>query len=349
MLRYLTAGESHGKGYLGILDGLPSGIVIDQDFVLDRLKKRREAIGRGERKNIEQDVFEFFGGVHQNKTTGAPLGVLIPNKDVWTEEQLKGRLLDCVRPGHADFVGAKKYATEARIVSERASARHTIASVVLGAVCRLALLQLGIQIKGEVVSLGNLALPTDQIVENLLRECAQKGTTVGGEVRLTAHGVPLGIGSCMQHDQRCEYALAANLMSINAVKGVEIGLGFEFCKQWSADKNFVDEIYAAKDGVVRKTNFAGGIEGGMTNGEDIVVTLAFKPIPSQKRGVQTIHIKTKEMCHTKYERSDLTAVFAGQVIAEDIFAFVLFEQLLKHLGGDTMGVVQKRLNEQRVL
>lgn len=383
-LSFLTAGESHGKGFVGIIEGMPAGLPIDLAFIKQQLRRRQFAYGRGARQSIEYDNIDIMAGLYQGTTTGAPLGIILHNQDVWSEQVLQKMPLSKVRPGHGDFAGTQKYGLDdARIISERLSARQTVVTTAIGAICQLALQQLGISIVGQVYQIGKICNdlhqqvcskqkdifeiisqqkqkydststnPVDWLnvqwlqpstlaqVQQLVDECRQNGETLGGKISLIARGMPQGVGGYSQNNSRLEYDLTANLMSINAVKAVSIGLGSLLGEQNGSEA--VDTMQYQNGQVFRKTNYAGGIEGGITNGEDVIVSLTFKPIPSVPKGVQTIDIKSQQNANTNYERGDVTAVFAGQVVAENLFSFVLLKKLLEFCSADTFEQLKQRL------
>jgi len=371
-LSYLTAGESHGKGYVGIIEGIPFGVCIDVDFIQTQLKRRREALGRGGRQQVECDKVEIFAGVYNGMSTGAPIAIVIKNIDEWDVKEFANKKLTKVRPGHGDFAGAKKFRLkDARLISERGSARQTVMSVAIGAICKMCLMSLGIKVFSYVCQMGDIvskyyksAFDKNEDILSIIMQCStnnvgwldthtlplvldtinmhkQNRDTLGGKVQLIATNMPIGIGGFSQSCKRIDFDIAANLMAINAVKSVQIGLGDDYCSGNGSD--LMDAIFLDKDNrIYRKTNFAGGIEGGMTNGENIIVTLTFKPIPSVPN-IATIDIESLKMANTNYERGDVTAVFAGGIVAENIFAYVLLKQILDYCNADTIDQLKQRL------
>ncbi len=355
MLQYLTCGESHGKYLSAILEGLPSGLLLDPQFVNQELLRRQQGFGRGGRQKIEKDEIELIGGVYQGKTTGAPIGFLLANKDVKIDEMPQ---LFRPRPGHADLAGALKYNEGIREILERASARETAMRVAIGSACKLFLEEFGIEITGHVVQIGKAVLSEDvafdQIVkrregsevncvskaveklmiEEIKRAMAEKDT-IGGVYEIRVRQVPIGLGSHVHYKRKLDGRLAQALMSMQSVKAVEIGLGVREASTFGSQAH--DEIfYDSKKGYYHKTNRAGGITGGMTNGCEIVARATMKPISTLRRELQSVNMKTKQQEKADFERSDVCAVPAGSVIGEAIVAFEVADAMIEKFGGDSM-------------
>src|SRR5579863_5958257 len=374
MLRYFTAGESHGEALVAFLSGVPAGLKIDQSFVDRELWRRQQGYGRGGRMKIERDTVRILSGVRHGMTIGSPIAVLLENKDWknWTEtlpveegDPSKHKRVASPRPGHADLAGALKYNfAEARYVLERASARESAARVAIGALAKLFLEQLGIQVLSHVVAVGAAAVSRevswDEITasckrEDVLLNCAdasaearmkeevdrvlKSGDSVGGVFEVVANGVPPGLGTYAQWDERLDAKLAGAVMSLQAVKAVEIGAGV--AAAYAAGSTVHDEIgYAGSGGFTafsRPHNNAGGIEGGVSNGEEIRVRGYLKPISTLRRPLQSVDFSTREPVKAAYERSDVCVVPAAGVAAEAMVALTLARCALDKFGGDSMG------------
>jgi chorismate synthase len=331
MLRYLTAGESHGRGLVAILEGLPAGIKIDQKFINAELKRRQMGFGRGQRMQIENDNALLVSGLKGNKTLGSPLAILIENKDFSIEKLHK---VLCPRPGHADLAGFLKYGfTDIRECLERASARSTAATVGIGAVCKLFLKEFKISVVSNVVSIGG-AIAHDQRINKIKQAMANKDT-LGGDFDVIAKNVPVGLGSYVQPDRRLDSRLAAGIMSIPGIKGVEIGLGFGYADKFGSQVH--DAIYYSDSkGYSRSTNNAGGIEGGISNGEDIVLSACMKPISTLMKPLDSVNVLTKKSSKAATERSDICAVESAGVVAESVVAYVLTDAFLEKFGTDSL-------------
>ena len=388
-LRFLTAGESHGRGLVAIIEGIPAGLPITADQVDHDLGRRMQGYGRGARMKIEQDRIEWLSGVRAGETLGSPIAMLIRNRDWanWEEimaaegtpgEERRRRVVR-PRPGHADLVGVLKYDRhDARDILERASARETAARVACGAVARRLLAELGIDVGSHLVSLGGIrarpallqsgsgaglnALSDASPVRTLdpaaeaemiarIDQAKRDGDTLGGEIEVVVQGLPVGLGSHVHWDRKLDGRLAGMLMSIPAVKGVEIGMGFEAARRPGSEVH--DPIVAATDdappndtraGFRRVGNNAGGLEGGMTTGEPLVVRVAMKPIATLMSPLKTVNLETGAEANAQSERSDVTAVPAMGVIAEALVALVLAEALLEKTGGDSMTEVRRNLD-----
>ena len=385
MFRFVTAGESHGPALVAIVEGAPAGLPLLAEQVNHQLARRQQGYGRGRRMQIEQDQIEFLSGVRAGETIGAPIAMLIRNRD-WknweaimdpaprAEDQAEGRKRQVtrVRPGHADLTGVLKYDREdARDILERASARETTARVAAGAVARCLLAELGVRIGSHLVHLGGVdavrpaTMPTDlnaaadasplrtldpkAEAEMIARIDAAKseGNTLGGICEVVVDGLPVGLGSHVSCDRKLDGRLGAAILSIPAVKGVEMGMGFEAARRTGAEVH--DEIEMAPGqtrtgNVRRRTNRAGGLEGGMTTGEPLVLRVAMKPISTLMRPLGTIDTKTGAAAEAAAERSDVTAVPAMGVIAEAMTAIVLADAMLEKFGGDSLTELRRNLD-----
>jgi len=373
MLRYFTSGESHGEALVAFLSGLPAGLAVHQEFLDRDLWRRQQGYGRGGRMKIETDKAHILSGVHHGITIGSPIAVLLENKDWknWQEslpvaegDPAKHKAVKSPRPGHADLAGALKYNfSEARYVLERASARESAARVAVGAIAKLFLQELGMEVLSHVISVGatslNREVPWEQIKavsqkNDVLLSCAdpeteqrmkeevdkvlKTGDSVGGVFEVVAHNVPPGLGTYAQWDERLDAMLAAAIMSLQAVKAVEIGSGISAAA--SPGSQVHDEIgYEAKDGYTkfsRPHNNAGGIEGGVSNGQEIRIRGYLKPISTLRRPLQSIDFETREPVKAAYERSDVCVVPAAGVAAEAMTALTLARAALEKFGGDSM-------------
>jgi len=362
MLRYLTAGESHGKSLIAILEGMVSGLKIDPDAINKELKRRMQGYGRGDRMKIEKDAVEILSGLKNDATLGSPITLLIENAD-FSIDKLPS--LSCPRPGHADLAGGLKYDhKDLRNVLERASARETAARVGIGAICKLLLAELGIDMLSHVTMIGGVEAHTKDISFDEIRTLAEKspvrcadeaaaklmceeidnakdaGDTLGGCFEVVITGVPAGLGSYVQYDRKLDANLANAIMSIQGLKGVCIGLGHEVAHK--SGSQFHDAIFYKKDqGFSRKTNNAGGIEGGVSNGEDIIIKGFMKPIATLKDPLPSVDIKTKKQKKADVERSDVCAVSSAGVIGEAAAAFVIANALCEKFGGDSLGEIKR--------
>jgi chorismate synthase len=379
--RFLTAGESHGKALTGIIEGIPSGLPLDKDYLHRELKRRKLGFGRGARQNIETDEVEIVSGVRLGQTLGGPIALSIVNRDwgTWREVMQIEELRPCLevkrqvhipRPGHADLVGGIKYDfADMRNVLERSSARETAIRVALGTVARRFLDEINIRLVSRVVQIGEIVdrdsydvfgITSDAVDASVVRvlnrdaearmiseiERAKKaGDTLGGIFEVVALNVPIGLGSYVQWDRRLEARIGAHFLSLNAIKGVEIGLGFEAARTPGALSH--DEIVPgdAKKRPKYLTNRSGGIDGGMTTGQPVVVRAAMKPISTLMRPLQSVDMRTNEATRAHVERSDVCAVPAAAVIAESLLALVLTEACLEKFGGDSMGEFTKRVKD----
>ena len=374
-MKLTTAGESHGKALVAIIEGLPAHLKIDIEKINADLALRQSGYGRGGRQKIERDHAEILTGARNGETLGSPLTLCIYNKDFqnWEtsmssgecdEGAMQSKSLTKVRPGHADLTGMLKFnQTDARNVLERASARETAIRVAAGSVYKQYLSVLGVEIAGYVKTIcgvkdggrysfdelaraketdtGMLDLDAARLAKEKVDELKKGGDTAGGVVEIRVKGLKSGFGSVMTYAEKLDGQLAQALMSIQAVKGVEFGLGFAVGE--TSGKDVHDEIfYDENKGYHRETNRAGGIEGGMSNGEEIVVSVAMKPIPTLMKGLKTVDYNTKEQTTAASERSDVCAIFALEVIAEAVVAQVIADAVAKRLGGDTIDEVKER-------
>lgn len=372
MLKITTAGESHGKGLFAIVEGLPAGLDVNIDEINLQLSLRQEGYGRGGRQKIERDRVEILSGVRNKKTLGSPVTLAVFNRDYenWKDYMapegcdVSARRLTKVRPGHADLTGLKKFGTDdARNILERASARETTVRVAAGTLCRMLLKACGITVAGYVRAVGSVsdenAYSFNEIVAgkrpllNMMNESAERAAvalideatqtknTLGGIVELRVDGLKSGFGSCMTYREKLDARLCSALMSVQAIKGVEVGLGFGAARKFGSEVH--DEIYYNEErGIFRTSNNAGGIEGGMSNGEEIILRAAMKPIPTLMRGLNTIDYTTKEAVRAATERSDVCSIAACNVILESVLSAELCAVLLERLGGDTVAEIVDR-------
>jgi chorismate synthase len=341
-LELASAGESHGPALVAILSGLPAGLMLDREAIDADLRRRQQGYGRSPRQQIETDEVEVLAGLRRGRTLGTPLALVVPNRDHknWTwgmnpwpsdgEPEGKGtKAVTLPRPGHADLAGVQKYdLSDVRDALERASARHTAVQVAAGAVAKALLMQIGIAVAGT-------ALVQDGADPEIVDEARKDRDTLGGVVEVRATGVPPGLGSYARKDDRLDARLAAALMGIQAVKGVEIGDGFELAGIRGSEAH--DEIVRDERGIHRSSNRAGGIEGGMSNGEEIVVRAAMKPLPTLMKPLQSIDLETGEPAQALVERSDVSAVEALAVVAEAAVAWELARLAKDKFGGDAIG------------
>ena len=331
MLRFLTAGESHGEALVGILESMPSGLRIDIKDIDNDLKRRQQGYGRGARMQIENDRARILSGLIRGVTIGSPIAIIIENKD-FSIDNLPA--VKNPRPGHADMAGILKYGfKDARCILERASARETAARVGIGAVCKIFLAEFGIAIMSRVLMIGGAA--SEKSIKAKIDEAIKSKDTLGGIFEVIVKGVTPGLGSCAHCDRRLDAGLAEAIMSIPAVKAVEIGNAIE-CAAKPGSKVHDEIFYSKEKGIYRKTNNAGGIEGGMSNGEDIVVRGYMKPISTLMDGLNTIDIDTKKQVKASTERSDICVVHAAGVVGEAMSAFVIANAFLEKFGGDSI-------------
>jgi len=340
MLRYLTAGESHGKFLLGILEGMPAGLKVDKGIINLELKRRQSGFGRGARMAIETDTIQILAGLRKGITIGSPIALLIENKDSSIDSL---PAITRPRPGHADLAGALKYDRhDIRDILERASARETAMRVAVGGVCKMLLDEFGIRIASHVVEIGGTS-SSDKAMLKKVEKCSKIGETLGGIAEITATGVPVGLGSYSQSDRRLNGRIAGAMMSIQAIKGVEIGLGFAAARLLGS-KVHDEIIFDKRSGFSHKTNNAGGLEGGMTNGEPIIVRIAMKPIATLGRPLSTIDIKTKRKVEAQVERHDICAVHAASVVGEAVLALEVAKAMAEKFGGDSLREMKRNFD-----
>lgn len=331
MLRYLTAGESHGRALLAILEGMPAGLRLSVDKINLELKRRQMGFGRGKRMQIENDKALILSGIKASKTLASPIALLIENKD-FSIERL--HWVGAPRPGHADLAGLLKYGfSDAREVLERASARSTAATVAIGAVCKMLLAEFKINVKSSVLSVGG------ECGESGIKEKITLATngkdTIGGIFEVRASGLPAGLGSYVQSDKRLDARIAKEVIAIPGIKAIEFGLGLGYSVSFGSEVH--DEIcYNKSKGYFRKTNNAGGIEGGISNGEDIIIRACMKPIATLMSPLGSVNISSKKPARASVERSDTCVVEAAGVVAESALAFVLADALLDKFGSDSL-------------
>jgi chorismate synthase len=367
-LRYFTAGESHGQCLIGVVEGLPAGLKLDRAAINRDLARRQQGYGRGGRMKIEADEAEIVSGVRHDETIGSPVTLMVKNRDFKINE------LPAVtkpRPGHADLAGVIKYdRQDARDILERSSARETTMRVAIGGVCKLLLAEVGVDIVGHIVSLATVQAKTDGLTFAQIRErseasevrCADseaakkmieaidtakgQGDTIGGVFEVIAIGVPIGLGSHVQWDRKLDANLARALMSIQAMKGVEVGLGFEAARRFGSQVH--DEILPAQEGVfTRAGNNAGGFEGGMTNGQPVVVRVAMKPLSTLMKPMRSVDIQTGQEVKATVERSDVCATPAAAVIGEAVVAVELAKAFLDKFGGDSVRELKRNVESYR--
>ena len=369
-LKYLTAGESHGKGLLGIIDGIPAGLEISESYISAQLYRRQQGHGRGGRMKIETDFAELYTGVRHGESLGSPIGLILQNKD-WENWTIKMsadpvdediRKVTLPRPGHADLTGVQKFDfDDIRNVLERSSARETAMRVALASICRKLLKDVGIEIGSRVTQIHSIKDPTpipDGISPEVLSEMADQssvrcldkkaeqhmidvidkakadGDSVGGVFEIIATGLPYGLGSHTQWDRKLHARIAESILSVNAFKGIEIGMGFDQAGEFGS--NVHDEIGFDGEKYIRHSNNAGGIEGGMSNAQPIVIRAVMKPIPTLIKPLRSVDIETKEEKLAHKERTDSCAVPAASIVAESMLCFVLADALLEKFGGDSM-------------
>ncbi len=375
MLRFLTAGESHGKALVVIIDGVPAGLPVQEEEINAQLARRQKGYGRGGRMKIEQDKAEILSGIRGGKTIGSPIALKIDNKDwgnwqkimdVSQEEEGQTKVVHHPRPGHADLAGGIKYNHhDLRNILERASARETAARVAAGSVARRLLEEFEIRVTSHVVNLGGVTVsayrPSLKEIARISEEselrCIDKtaegqmiatidiakknGDTLGGIIEMIVEGVPIGLGSHIQWDRKLDGRLAQSLMSIQAIKGVEIGMGFDLANHFGSAVH--DEIFydKAKKKFFRKQDNAGGLEGGIANGEALVIRAVMKPLSTLIRPLKSVDIMTKEPYNAAVERTDTTAVPAAAVIGENCVAFTLAQSFLEKFGGDSLSEIRR--------
>ncbi len=368
MLRYWTAGESHGKTLIALIDGFPAGVTVDLEPINGELKRRQGGYGRGGRQRIETDTVNVLSGVWKGVTLGSPIALEVPNRDNKLD-----RLDDLPRPrpGHGDLTGAMKYLGSIRGVLERASARETAVRVAAGALAKQLLAEFGIGVVGYVVELGGerieptegtieelrairdqsavygLDLARDEAIKQQIDAAGKDGDTLGGVVEVRVDGLPFGLGTHAQWDRKLDGRLAQAVMAVQAIKGVEIGLGFEAARRRGSKVHDPIQYDASQRetpnlGFTRPTNNAGGLEAGMTNGQSLVIRAAKKPISTLARPLESINLETKEKQDASYERSDVCAVSAASVIVENVVAFEVACAVVDKFGGDSLPEMKAR-------
>ena len=368
MLRYWTAGESHGKAMIALVDGFPTGLKIDSNAINDELRRRQGGYGRGQRQKLETDQVDFLSGVWQETSLGSPIAMQIVNSD-YKLERLKE--LPRPRPGHGDLSGSIKYFSSIRGILERASARESCVRVAAGALAKQLLEAFGIKTIGYVLELGRekvepvkgtiekqrelrdqselytLDPQTDERLKAYVDETKKSGDTLGGIVEVRAEGLPFGLGTHAQWDRKLDGKLAQAVMAVQAIKGVEIGMGFESARLVGSEVHDPIQYDPKKSsdntlGYVRPTNNAGGLEAGMTNGQPLVLRAAMKPISTLQKPLESIEMGTKEPSKASYERSDVCALSACSVIIENVVSFELAAALIDKFGGDSLEEMKKR-------
>ena len=339
-VKYISGGESHGSRLICILEGLPAGVKVSSEFVNAELKRRQGGYGRGGRMKIESDTVEFLSGIRFGETLGSPITLSVENRD-WKNWQDKmsaegcefGEKVTNARPGHADLMGAAKYnRSDVRDILERSSARETAMRVAAGALCKIFLENCGVKITGEVLSVGGVTGEVE--IKNRIDAAKALGDTVGGIFEIKVSGVPAGLGSHIQWDKKLDAKFAAAFMSIQAIKAVELGDGFLNANKLGSEVH--DEIFIADGKIYRETNRAGGFEGGMTNGEDLIIRAAMKPIPTLMKPLRTVDIATKNPTTASKERSDTCAIWAAEVVGEAMAAIVTADAIVEKFGGDAL-------------
>ena len=339
MLRYLTAGESHGPCLTAVLEGMPAGLRINKTEINRELVRRQSGYGRGGRMQIERDTVQITSGLCKGLTLGSPITMTIKNKD-WQNLKNESPITN-PRPGHADLAGIMKYnQLDIRNILERSSARETAARVAVGAVAKKLLDKFGIEIIGHVCEIGGVD-ESEELMKEKIDQAKKNGDSLGGVFEVTVKGVPVGLGSHVHWDRKLDGKLAQCLMSIQGIKGVEIGLGFAASRKPGSKVH--DEIIYDYN-FERKTNNAGGIEGGISNGENIVIRGAMKPIPTIKKALNSVDIITKKPVKAKVERSDVCAVHAASVVGEAVVAFEIANAMCEKFGGDSIKEMKRNCN-----
>jgi chorismate synthase len=381
--RFLTAGESHGKALIGILEGIPAGLDLDREWIDLQMKRRKLGYGRGSRQKIESDAVEILSGIRHGKSLGSPICLMIQNQDwqawqnIMQAEPFAGQVkreVTIPRPGHADLIGGIKYQhQDMRNVLERSSARETAIRVGLGSVARKLLSELGISIGSRVIQIGSVldSAPFDCEVSELnervdlspvrclgkeaeekivhsIEVAKKEGNTLGGIFEVYASDLPLGLGSYAHWDRRLEGEIGKAFLSLNAIKGVEIGLGFEAAKRPGSqvhDEYFPNPQMSPTSKVSWRTNYSGGIDGGMSTGQPLVIRAAMKPLSTLMRPLSSVHLQTGDPALAHVERSDVCAVPAAAVIGESLLALVLVGAILEKFGGDSVSEIKHRVSD----
>ncbi len=368
MLRYFTAGESHGRALLALVDGFPAGLDIDQEAINSELRRRQGGYGRGGRQKLEDDTVEVLSGTWRGTTLGSPIALLVPNHDYKIESMED---LDRPRPGHGDLSGSLKYLTSIRAILERASARETAARVAAGALANQLLAEFGMAAFGYVVQVGPVPVPPkpgtmteqrqrrdrsalytldpdrDEELKKVVGQAGRQGDTLGGVIEIRVEGVPFGLGTHAQWDRKLDGRLAQAVMAVQAMKGCEIGLGFECSRRQGSqvhDPIQFDptQIDTPTLGFSRPTNNAGGLEAGMTNSQPVILRVAKKPISTLYNPLESINLRTKQPEQASYERSDICAIAAASCILQNVVAFTMAQALVEKLGGDSVQEMKAR-------
>ncbi|MBL4934833.1 chorismate synthase [Clostridium sp. YIM B02515] len=375
MLRFLDAGESHGKALVSIIEGLPSNIKIDLDYINSELGRRQKGYGRGARMKIEQDKAQIWSGVRGMVTTGSPITMVIYNKDYdnWKDilesKPEEDKKITVPRPGHGDLVGFLKYKTgDIRDVIERTSARETAIRTAVGALCKSILEELDITIRSKVNSIGTIQDEEADLFDNsnykIIEEselrcynknieakmknqidiCKENGDTIGGSIFISMKGIPAGIGSYSQWDRKLDAVLSFAVMSVQGIKAIEFGNGLS---QSLTGSRFNDEIYYENNKIERKTNNCGGIEAGVSNGENIELKAFMKPIPTVRQSIASIDLKTKTNVTNRYERSDVCGVVPASIVLENVCAFEILKEMLNKFPGDNFMEFKRSIEQYR--
>ena len=368
MLRYFTAGESHGRALLALVDGFPAGLEINQEAINSELRRRQGGYGRGGRQKLEDDTVEVLSGTWRGMTLGSPIALLVPNHDFKIETMED---LDRPRPGHGDLSGSLKYLTSIRAILERASARETAARVAAGALANQLLAEFGITAFGYVVQVGPVAVPPkpgtmaeqrqrrdrsalytldpdrDEELKAVVGQAGRQGDTLGGVVEIRVEGVPFGLGTHAQWDRKLDGRLAQAVMAVQAMKGCEIGLGFECSRRQGSqvhDPIQFDptQVDTPTLGFSRPSNNAGGLEAGMTNSQPVILRVAKKPISTLHNPLESINLRTKQPEQASYERSDICAIAAASCILQNVVAFAMAQALVEKFGGDSVQEMKAR-------
>lgn len=376
MLRFLDGGESHGRALMAIIEGIPSNFKLDMNFINNELFRRQQGYGRGSRMKIEKDNVEIWSGARGNTTTGNPITMVIFNrdyenwKDVMLSEPSEDEKIGIVRPGHGDLVGFLKYGTgDIRNTIERTSARETAIRTAVGALCKDMLRELGIEIRSKVTNIGNVrdeevdifndevyykiehsevrcySEEIEKTMKSEIDKCSEKGDTIGGSILISIKGVPMGIGSFTQWDRKLDALLSFAIMSVQGIKAIEFGNSLDLSKRGS---NFNDEIFYHEGKIVRHTNNAGGIEAGVSNGENINIKAFMKPIPTIKKPIHSIDVINKTNVINRYERSDICGVVPASIVLENVCAFEILKELLNTFPRDDFNKLKQYLDEYRI-
>lgn len=365
MIRFMTAGESHGPALIGILEGMPAGLALDPEAIDADLRRRQGGYGRSGRQVIEKDHLEFLTGVERDRTTGAPIAVRIENRDYANQAKRDKPILSVPRPGHADLAGAQKYRLDdMRTVLERASARETAMRVAVGAITKCLLRSFGMLTVSQVLEIGDVAAVGGDLTEAAVRSAVDESPvrvadsdvaaqmveridqarrdrdTLGGVFEVLVLGAPVGLGSYVHWDRKLDGRLAQAVMSIQAIKGVEIGAAFEIARGVGTQAH--DQLAPGPVGPARLSNHAGGLEGGVTNGQPVVVRAAMKPISTTLTPMRSVDVQTGEPALAQYQRSDICAVPAASIVGEAMVAFVIADAFLEKFGGDSVAEIRER-------